>query len=429
MADGSNSISFDRERSEKRAQAGEQTEEVRNRVAQMRAAGTGPQLRPTSGEPGPPETPTTAAAEEDASVKARAGALQAVLRRYRKVNDQFLLKDEENTPAFRDKGDKLVTSHDDPEIARSMVDLARAKGWDCLAVSGSRAFRAEVWLYASAHGLEVSGYTPTALDKVKLSELREDVVKVAHGSQLPAQGTSTRTPEAPSQPAVQPHAKPEPAPSNPSPGAAPSPGVSEQAHLADVPPPLTPRHEAALAAMETILRASSSEYPAGHTQAQIDAAMKLARSEWTNDRVYVGRLLEHGPAAYEFRHGGSPSYFVKLEDPHGARFTLWGLDFPRALEAARHQPDDDLVISFCGSQRVEVPRILHSENGPRRVEYDVVNRNVWNVVPVRALAPEQAREALQAAKKANGPDMQAVRLSVSRPRQKNPQQELGRRSR
>lgn len=407
----SNFIIFDRAQSEQRAQAGRDNAEVRERVARLHRANpvpaaTAESLNPTATPAqqaatlsGPDQDSPTADTRPQVDVEARARALEAVMRRYRKVNDQFLLKDDKDTPAFRDKGEKLVTAHNDVEIARSMVDLAKAKGWDSIKVGGSKEFKQAVWLYAAGQGLDVAGYKPTDLDKVKLVELKDDVMRAVHT-------THDRAPER-KQPAAAAQATPAPAAAAVGVDASSRQTPLDLGAVSESPPPLTPRHEAALIAMETILRRSAPGYPNGHTQTQITAAMDTARRQWTNDRVYVGKILEHGPANYEFKKDGSPSYFARVEDPNGGKMVIWGVDLPRALDESKSQRGDDLVVSFQGSKRVEVPKIKEGPGG-RAVEYEMVDRNVWNITPVRALAPDQAQEALDRARKSQGPNMQAV---------------------
>jgi hypothetical protein len=68
------------------------------------------------------------------------------------------------TPAFRDRGDRLVTTRTDPNVIRHLTAIARHRGWAKVTLTGAPEFRREAWLIARAEGLEVRGYRPTARD-------------------------------------------------------------------------------------------------------------------------------------------------------------------------------------------------------------------------------------------------------------------------
>lgn len=65
-------------------------------------------------------------------------------------------------------------------------------------------------------------------------------------------------------------------------------------------------------------------------------------------QVIVGRLIEHGPAPYQFRSGQDRSYFVKVATSQGPRI-LWGTDLERALRTATTQPK---IGDLIGARRV-----------------------------------------------------------------------------
>lgn len=68
------------------------------------------------------------------------------------------------TPAFRDRGDRLVTTRTDPHTIRHLTAIARHRGWAKITLTGDAAFRREAWLIARVEGLQVRGYQPTARD-------------------------------------------------------------------------------------------------------------------------------------------------------------------------------------------------------------------------------------------------------------------------
>lgn len=66
--------------------------------------------------------------------------------------------------AFTESTFRLATDMNSPSVARSMVDVAQARGWKSLRVSGSEDFRRLVWLEASVRGVKALGYEPNPAD-------------------------------------------------------------------------------------------------------------------------------------------------------------------------------------------------------------------------------------------------------------------------
>jgi len=65
-------------------------------------------------------------------------------------------------PVFVDKGDRIeVTSHN-TTVIQAALQLAQDKFGDAIEVTGSEAFRRQVWQEAQALGISIQGYTPKA---------------------------------------------------------------------------------------------------------------------------------------------------------------------------------------------------------------------------------------------------------------------------
>lgn len=92
---------------------------------------------------------------------------ESVARRFLRVETEYYFQD--RTPAFSDRGSKLATRSANPEIVRSMVEIAKARGWDTITVKGADEFRRSAWMEATQDGLTVAGYKPTALDLAALA--------------------------------------------------------------------------------------------------------------------------------------------------------------------------------------------------------------------------------------------------------------------
>jgi len=75
--------------------------------------------------------------------------------------------------AFTESTFRLATDTNSPSVARSMVDVAQARGWAGLRVAGSEDFRRQVWLEASVRGVKAVGYEPLPADLDVLKRERD----------------------------------------------------------------------------------------------------------------------------------------------------------------------------------------------------------------------------------------------------------------
>jgi hypothetical protein len=91
----------------------------------------------------------------------------SVAQRFLKVEQDYYFHDK--TPAFSDRGTKLATRGVHPEVVRSLIDIAIARGWGSIVVKGTDEFRRSAWLEAAQAGLRVAGFKPTALDLADLA--------------------------------------------------------------------------------------------------------------------------------------------------------------------------------------------------------------------------------------------------------------------
>jgi hypothetical protein len=90
---------------------------------------------------------------------------------YLRVGAKFYDPKDSETLVFEDKGNKLETRSNSETVAKSLVRIAEARGWDEIKVSGSESFRKEVWLEAMQHGMSVKGYRVTEEDKLNLARI------------------------------------------------------------------------------------------------------------------------------------------------------------------------------------------------------------------------------------------------------------------
>lgn len=97
----------------------------------------------------------------------RASLVESISNQYRVAGKNYYFKDQGgnvNTLAFKDTGNNLSTSLNTERVTKSLVELAEAKGWDDIKVSGHKDFKRQVWRAASERGIKVRGYTPDADD-------------------------------------------------------------------------------------------------------------------------------------------------------------------------------------------------------------------------------------------------------------------------
>ena len=271
--------------------------------------------------------------------------------------------------AFEDRGKKVVTKSENAEVVRSLVEIAQARGWQDITVSGTERFRREAWRQATYAGLILRGYEPTEQDK---RQFVRDLAKA-------------RSPQEPPEPLIDPPL-PMTAPpyrEMPAPGAARE-GARAMPRQSQMPFEREADPEQPLMASD---RRGVRAHRADPTPAMSNTAPEDARSETRRgtrggsqrSRVYSGLLIEHGEARYKFRDDKEPSYFVRLETADGPK-DLWGVDFPRALNQAGVKQGDLIEVELKGRKSVAVKRPARDAEGRVLGEEEVpAHRNEWDV--------------------------------------------------
>jgi hypothetical protein len=85
---------------------------------------------------------------------------------------EYRFRGDTSRVAFTETTFRLATDTNSPSVARSMVDVAQARNWNGLRVSGSEDFRRLVWLEASARSVKTIGYEPNPADLEALQRER-----------------------------------------------------------------------------------------------------------------------------------------------------------------------------------------------------------------------------------------------------------------
>lgn len=152
----------------------------------------GPQPTNVVPIPRPAAQPEAAVAQSLAKIDAQAERAARVARLEAALVDRYLIKRAPVTVGdvtigrteYRFRGDtsrvaftestfRLATDTNSPSVARSMVDVAEARNWRALRVSGNEDFKRMVWLEASVRGVKTLGYEPNPADLEVLKKERE----------------------------------------------------------------------------------------------------------------------------------------------------------------------------------------------------------------------------------------------------------------
>ena len=260
-------------------------------------------------------------------------------------------------PAFDDHGRKLSTKSENTELVRNLVQIAEARGWEEITVSGTERFRQKAWKAAALGGIAVRGYTPTELEQAQVVRaLARQMREQNHEGAVTVTGSQQQQVSRPA--AVN----------------------KEQASP-----------QSATSAL------SSAERPAAPAK---EAGARAPRQ--ASEEVLVGRLLAHGQANFKFKPDEDLSYYVKVRTDQGDRIR-WGRDLQRALEqAATHPKVGDLVgVQRTGQEPVTVTAKERDREGRVIGEGErTVQRNRWAIEKAsyfaeRAVTARVLREAHQ----------------------------------
>ena len=111
----------------------------------------------------PNEPQSAPASETRAGTKRSDSVPEEVKRRFVEVKNKYYFPD--GARAFTDRGTRLTTPSENTEVVKSLVEIARARGWTEVTVRGTERFRKEAWVSARLAGIEVRGYTPTEFEQ------------------------------------------------------------------------------------------------------------------------------------------------------------------------------------------------------------------------------------------------------------------------
>jgi putative DNA primase/helicase len=131
----------------------------------------------------PPEGSGSAASRDHA-------VPEAVRRHFVQVDNRYYFSD--GALAFTDRTRKLTTPSENTQLIADLVSVAKARGWERIAVSGTERFRREAWLAAQREGLAVTGYRASRFEQAQLVRQLERTRSTRAESNDAAKGAPTR---------------------------------------------------------------------------------------------------------------------------------------------------------------------------------------------------------------------------------------------
>lgn len=110
---------------------------------------------------------------------------------------RYTAPDNPQTVLFEDKGKTIHTARDDKQTIQDMLDVAKAKGWDSIKISGNQEFKQQMWLEAESRGIATKGYKPSPQDLAILERRREERAtnSIAEAEKLKQQSATLERPE------------------------------------------------------------------------------------------------------------------------------------------------------------------------------------------------------------------------------------------
>lgn len=140
---------------------------------------------------GKPETPSDKGSTRTKSSAGAGDVPDWVRSRFVQVGKAYFFPD--GAPAFEDRGRRLTTQSENLELVRSLIHIAKGRGWNTVVASGTARFRQIAWQLGEREGLNVQGYRPSAVERAKALRLATPAPGEASPSAtLPAEPTSTR---------------------------------------------------------------------------------------------------------------------------------------------------------------------------------------------------------------------------------------------
>jgi hypothetical protein len=270
--------------------------------------------------------------------------------------------------AFVDAGKTLQTSLNDKETIRAMVEVASAKNWKEVTLTGTEDFKRAAWLEARLNGLDVRGYDTRDADRQLLAELQQ--------RDRPSNSMTVAQPSR----------------------SVDSPARSEQQQQQ---PSRKHIDGDALTSAEQTTLANSRAFLTSRDLGEkfTNETLRELESRVRGERVYTGELVEHGRAAYRFEQGNDQSYFAVLKTRNGEKVgeqVVWGKGLEEAM--VNRKPGEQIVLQNIGRTDVVVQeRVRNAQGQVVEVRPKDAQLNRWKAEPLsqymaRSQPSQQDRE-------------------------------------
>lgn len=292
---------------------------------------------------------------------------ELVKKRYLRAGHQYFLKDAPHHLAFEDWGVRLVTGHNRADIVESMLEMAGAKGWHRIRVSGHEEFRREAWLQASLRGIEARGYEPKTVDWARLDELR----KYRMNNRIEPEAASQQQRRAQGESHASAYASAD----------ATDPTREAQKEERGYEPP----------AQQRALRPSPQHDPLDGVQPVNSTGREILDGEpQARENVRVGPLLDHGSAPYQHDPENSDSYYAVIGNRSGTDHIVWGVDLARAIDEGGARIGDMVSLENLGKRWVTIEAPVRDETGKVvDIEEQEAYRNTWQIDVLERRKTEQ----------------------------------------
>lgn len=277
-----------------------------------------------------------------------------------KGNTEFTYRDGQyqGSVAFVDAGKTLTTTLQDQNTIRAMVEVARAKNWNEVTLSGTDEFKRAAWLEARLNGLEVRGYEARAADQ----QMLQDRLQESRPTNSMAVSSRERDDAA----------APQRAPAR------------TRKHVDLDGQALTPQEATVIEGSRAFLNKQNMG------PSFTDAALKELESKLRGERVYSGELVEKGRAPYKFEPDKDTSYYAVLRNKSGAEQVVWGKGLENALQ--QRSNGEQIVLQNIGKKDVIVSEVVRDTEGRAFDRPKAAQLNEWKATLASDM-PDKARLA------------------------------------
>lgn len=291
-------------------------------------------------------------------------------------------------PVIKDEGSSLKLKRKNGKAYEAAMELALAKGWKVIELSGKSNMLGQAWLEARMKGLEVVNYNPTEKDREQLAQ------RIAERDAAMAKGQSQEIVEL--RPVMDSSGKEVMANVTYSVEQKGEVAEKQAGPVGTMQQPVVTRTTARLNdVVRTDVQPGVMPKGSGHRQTKniVDQEVREAIAE-EFDMEKGGKLVEHGEAPFLHNPESKASYYATLVNEAGHSRTVWGQDLPRSIKESGAQVGDTISLFEIGRKPVTVT--VDQLDGSKTTKQ--TNRLIWETqVKEKALA--ETVEAFQSVSK------------------------------